>query len=89
MNVGKLLRLCILKSELKNEWAPSQTFFFGISVLQQFCHRAKVASALLSVVKNSWNGHFSDFINLQEKNQVLQNVSNISKFAGFLPCNFM
>ena len=82
--------MCILKSELKNEWAPSQTFFFGIGVLQQFCHRAKAdANDLLSIVKNSWNGHFSDFINLQGKNQVLQIVSNISKFAGFLPYNFM
>ena len=44
-------------------------FFCGSRVLRLFCHKLDAANAILSVVKNNWNGKFYDFIDLQEKNR--------------------
>ena len=42
-----------------------------------------------SVVKNNWNGNFSDFINFQGKKQVWHILSNSAKVAGFITCNYI
>ena len=39
----------------------------------------------LSVVKNNWNRNFYDFIDLQEKWQVWQILSNLTKVTAFIP----
>ena len=41
--------------------------FLWKSRLQLYCHKVEAANAILSVVKNNWNGSFSDFIDLQGK----------------------
>ena len=33
--------------------------------------------------------NFSNFIDLQEKKQVWQILPNLTKVAGFIPCNYM
>ena len=63
--------------------------FCGSRVLQLFCHKVQAANAILSVAKNNWNGNFSDFIDLQGKKQVWQILSNFTKVAGFIPCNYI
>lgn len=102
LNIGKLLRLNahLFKPSLLLVfisifwsliciWTLPQIFSCEGCVLQLFCHKAEAAYDILSVVKNNWDGDFSNFIDLYEKKQVWQILSNFTKVPDFIPCNYI
>ena len=104
LNVGKLLRLntyhfksslflvfiCVFWSlncnmnGLRHNYFSLEVVFYNYYVRKQ-----KLPMLFESVVKNNWNGNFSDFINFQGKKQVWHILSNSAKVAGFITCNYI
>ena len=63
-----LVFICLFWSLIWNMNGLRHKYFSVWSnILQLFCHEVQTANATLSVVKNSWNGNFADFIVLKEK----------------------
>ena len=65
--------------------------YFSLEVVfyNYYVRKQKLPMLFESVVKNNWNGNFSDFINFQGKKQVWHILSNSAKVAGFITCNYI